>query len=170
MGSTYGTWLRGDARGWRARHRREHAEGDYRDPPPEGSYDELLERSRRLMKRKPVRLTPEQRRIACEAMGEALLRHEADIAELSMGAMHFHLVSRFVPVEADIRSPGIRIPGLQNIDALDDFEVHKRIARHFVGIGKRRSARALSDAGLVSRGGVWAVRGRCCRSEAARTR
>ena len=28
---TYGTWLRGDPRGWRARHHREHVDGDYRN-------------------------------------------------------------------------------------------------------------------------------------------
>lgn len=25
----YGSWLRGDPRGWRSRHHREHADGDY---------------------------------------------------------------------------------------------------------------------------------------------
>jgi len=31
-GNTYGTWLRGDARGWRARQNREHYEGDDKKP------------------------------------------------------------------------------------------------------------------------------------------
>jgi hypothetical protein len=30
----YGSWLRGDPRGWRARHHREHVDGDYKNPPP----------------------------------------------------------------------------------------------------------------------------------------
>ena len=50
---TYGTWLRGDARGWRARHHREHVDGDYRNPPPKGKYDALYQYSKSLMKRDP---------------------------------------------------------------------------------------------------------------------
>ena len=53
---TYGTWLRGDPRGWRARHHREHVEGDYRKPPPEGKYDALHEYAKSLMKRDPVKI------------------------------------------------------------------------------------------------------------------
>lgn len=53
---TYGTWLRGDPRGWRARHHREHVEGDYKNPPPRGKYDPLHEYSRSLMKRDAVRI------------------------------------------------------------------------------------------------------------------
>ena len=60
-GSTYGTWLRGDPRGWRSRDR-EHVDGDYKRPPPKGKYDELHEQSKRLMKRARVVLNPEQRR------------------------------------------------------------------------------------------------------------
>jgi len=55
-GNTYGTWLRGDARGWRARHHREHCEGDYKNPPPKGTYDKLYRRSKDLMPRDAVRL------------------------------------------------------------------------------------------------------------------
>lgn len=131
---------------------------DYRDPPPGGAYDELLARSGRLMKHKPVRLTRQHRRVACEEMVKALLDHSVEIAELSMGATHFHIVARFVGIGADIRSPGIRIPGLQSVEGLDDFEIHKQIARRLLGIAKKRSARELSDAGLVAPGGVWAVR------------
>jgi hypothetical protein len=53
---TYGTWLRGDPRGWRARHHREHVEGDYKNPPPKGRYAKLLAYSKSLMKRDTVRL------------------------------------------------------------------------------------------------------------------
>ena len=47
-GGTKGTWLRGDPRGWRARHHREHCEGDYKNPPPPGAHRELYELSKRL--------------------------------------------------------------------------------------------------------------------------
>jgi len=36
--TTYGAWLRGDPRGWRSRHHREHIQGDYRRPPSSGTY------------------------------------------------------------------------------------------------------------------------------------
>src|SRR4051812_22286516 len=48
-GSTYGTWLRGDPRGWRSRRHREHCEGDYKNPPPKGEFDEEFERSKELL-------------------------------------------------------------------------------------------------------------------------
>src|SRR5690349_5207107 len=41
---TYGTWLRGDPRGWRSRNHREHVDGDYKHPPSNGKYDPLLSR------------------------------------------------------------------------------------------------------------------------------
>src|SRR5256885_771098 len=53
---TYGSWLRGDPRGWRSRHHREHVEGDYKHLPPKGIYDELLEKSKALMKRDSVKI------------------------------------------------------------------------------------------------------------------
>ena len=59
--STYGTWLRGDPRGWRARHHREHVEGDYRNPPPPGTYAPMLAQSKKLMKRPAVHLPNEVR-------------------------------------------------------------------------------------------------------------
>ena len=35
--NTYGTWLRGDPRGWRERHHRKHVEGDYQTRPVPGT-------------------------------------------------------------------------------------------------------------------------------------
>ena len=51
--------MRGDRRGWRARHHREHCEGDYKNPPPEGKFDKLYELSKRLMKRDAVHVEAE---------------------------------------------------------------------------------------------------------------
>ena len=36
IGNTYGTWVRGDPKGFRTLHHREHIEGDYKHPPPPG--------------------------------------------------------------------------------------------------------------------------------------
>ena len=159
MGSTYGTWLRGDPRGWRARHHREHVEGDYKNPPPKGTYDELHEYSQRAMKRDAVFLDPPHRALACRAMAETLLHYEVELVELSAGAAHFHLIARFTP-RGLLERPSLKIPGLPKGKALDSHELLKRTARHFVGIAKKNSARALTDAGLVAPGGVWAVRGK----------
>ncbi len=131
-GSTYGAWLPGDPRGFRTRHHREHVEGDYKTPPPEGEYDWKHKRSMSLTKRDPVRLISKARRLARDAMAEALGVHGAKVAALAVGATHYHILARF-PED----NP-----------------------RHVVGLAKKRSARALSDAGLAARGGVWAVRSR----------
>src|SRR5271170_52478 len=56
MCNTYGTWVRGDSRGWRERHHRKHVDGDYKHPPKEGTFEELGARSRELMSRDPIRL------------------------------------------------------------------------------------------------------------------
>src|SRR5258706_3182865 len=72
MGHTYGTWLPGDPKGFRTRHHREHVEGDYKHPPPKGKYDELWNRSKDLMKRDPVYLTPIQRERATEEIIRSL--------------------------------------------------------------------------------------------------
>ncbi len=71
MFHTYGTWLPGDPKGFRTRHHRGHVEGDYKNPPPPGTYDELWKRSKHLMKRDPVWLTYEQRKlwaVRCECL------------------------------------------------------------------------------------------------------
>ncbi len=58
--TTYGAWLPGDVRGFRTRHHREHIEGDYKSPPPQGVYTERLHRSQALLKQPEVRLTAGQ--------------------------------------------------------------------------------------------------------------
>ena len=148
-GSTKGAWLRGDPRGWRARHHREHCEGDYRNPPPKGAHDVLYELSKRLTRRKIV-LTPEQRELACRVLAEALIYREVELIDLCVGAKHFHVLARFKSLDPDAR------PSETNRDP-----------RHLIGIAKKRSARALSKAGLISEGGVWALR---CRSLPIRDR
>lgn len=139
-GSTKGTWLRGDPRGWRARHHREHCEGDYKNPPPPGAYRELYELSKRLTKRKIV-LTPGQREFLCRAMAESLLYREVELIDLCIGAKHWHVLARFKSLDWRAR------PKEKNRDP-----------RHLMGLAKKRSARALSKAGLIDEGGVWAVR------------
>ncbi|CAA9396095.1 MAG: hypothetical protein AVDCRST_MAG64-1440 [uncultured Phycisphaerae bacterium] len=137
-GSTYGQWLRGDPRGWRARHGREHVDGDYKAPPPKGKYDALHAQSRRLMKRDRVTLTPAQRAAACRVIVESLLYHKVEVLAVAVSAKHWHVLARF--------------------HELGSILTTDRTARRLMGIAKKNSARALSDAGMVKPGGVWAVR------------
>ncbi len=132
-GNTYGTWLRGDPRGWRARHHREHVEGDYRKPPAPGTHERELAQSRQLMNREPVRLSREAAAVACARMAEALRFHLVMVEAMCVDDHHFHVL--------------VRCP---------DHDPRK-----WVGIAKKESARALSSAGLAKPGGVWAVRFRC---------
>lgn len=129
-GNTYGTWLRGDSRGWRSRHHREHCEGDYKNPPAHGTFDELHSRSRELLKREPVRLSPAARKVACAVFAESLHERGIDVVAVAIDDHHFHVLARFPD-----RSP-----------------------RRWIGLAKAKSARALSDAKLMPQGGVWAVR------------
>lgn len=89
-GSTYGQWVRGDPRGWRSRKHREHVEGDYRNPPPLGKYKKEFELSKQLMKRERVKLTPEQREIACRVMGDTLKKLGVELIDWCVRAKHFH--------------------------------------------------------------------------------
>src|SRR5207302_4736126 len=84
MGHTYGTWLPGDPKGFRTRHHRQHVEGDYRNPPPKGMYDELHDRSKRLMKRDPVYLTIEHRTLIARLLVESLQRRKVDVVIASV--------------------------------------------------------------------------------------
>ena len=143
-GSTYGSWLRGDPRGWRARRHREHVEGDYRNPPEAGTFDSLHERSKRLMKRPGVTLEWAARVVACEVMVRALRFHEVQVADFCVGARHWHALARFVPLDRE---------SWFIIEMEDDTD---RDPRRLMGIAKKESARELSRQKLAAPGGVWA--------------
>jgi hypothetical protein len=128
MGSTYGTWLRGDPRGWRSRHHREHVDGDYKDPPPPGTYDALYRRSKELMKQAEVYFTPEQRIIAGRAIIDQFFRLQVQVIAVSVDAVHLHLLAKFL---------------------LDDV-------RDKVGRAKKNASHAMHDAGYL--GEIWGKR------------
>ena len=56
-------------------------------------YDRLEEYSRRIMSSKPVVLTKDQRRVACNAMVEKLMDFGVRVIALSVGAGHYHIRS-----------------------------------------------------------------------------
>jgi len=96
---TYGAWLYGDPRGFRTRHHREHIEGDYRNPPPPGTYDEELQRSKSLMHQASVKLTSEWRKILGEAIRDRLLALGAEVIAVAMSATHAHVLAK-LPADA----------------------------------------------------------------------
>src|SRR6476660_443916 len=89
-GSTYGTWLRGDPRGWRSRRHREHCEGDYKNPPPKGAFDREFKQSKRAMKHEGVELSVAARKAACDAMVKALRVHGVEVLALCVGRTGWH--------------------------------------------------------------------------------
>lgn len=139
--NTKSTWLHGDARGFRTRHHREHIQGDYRHPPPPGTYDEKLHRSQTLLKDPPVVLTWEQCLLVCRTIAEALNFHNIWFANIAIGPKHFHLLAQFPPDRFTSTGRPILDP-----------------ARHFTGIAKKESARRLSALGLRAEGHTWGKR------------
>lgn len=165
MGNTYGTWLRGDDRGWRARHHREHVQGDYKHPPPPGQYEKQKQQSQSAMKRPPVHFTEAQRQIVCDALVEKLERDDVEVAACVVTSTHFHLVARFpnykhpTPESPGMVMPGFPMPGLVNQNrpqrgapSLDPAP------RHYLGRAKKHASHTLREQNLSTPGGAWATR------------
>jgi hypothetical protein len=148
-GCTYATWIRGDERGWRARHHREHVEGDYHNPPDPDAH--LAERTySRIHTDAPVRLSPEARCVACEELVATLIHQRIEVIACAVDDHHFHILAKFVlPPKPTGSNPWASGTRNQPIYAY---------IRHVVGLAKSRSARALSFHSFVPEGGTWAKR------------
>jgi hypothetical protein len=95
MGNTYGTWLRGDQRGWRERHHRGHVDGDYKSPPSIEFSQGVHRRSKMLMNRDPVHLEKRLRWIALVAIIGSLRGDDVELLVTSLDDHHLHLLGRF---------------------------------------------------------------------------
>lgn len=95
MGSTFGTWVQGDPRGWRERHHRKHVEGDYKHPPKKQDWEKLFRRSERLMRRDAIRLQWRLRWIALTQIVVTLKGDGIDVLVASLDDHHVHLLGRF---------------------------------------------------------------------------
>lgn len=127
----YGSWLRGDPRGWRSRHHREHVEGDYKRPPPSGQYGRLHDHSKSLMTREPVRLEYHLRDFVLCAMVERLDQDGIKVLIASLDSKHLHLLACF-----------------------PDQQI-----RHWIGRAKKNASHLVRQRGLrVKPGGLWAKR------------
>ncbi len=94
-GNTYGTWLRGDPRGWRARKHREHCEGDYKNPPSRGMYDDLLKLSRQRLECNPVLLDWNAIVVAGQSLVEKLIDKSVEVIAFSLDKRHYHILARY---------------------------------------------------------------------------
>lgn len=127
----YGSWLRGDPRGWRAVNHREHVEGDYHNPPAAGTFDRMFRLSKALMKRDPIVIGAELRAAVLAAIVEKLHSDQLQILVASVDSKHLHLLGRF----ADHRP------------------------REWVGRAKKHSSHLFRQGGLrTDVGGLWARR------------
>ncbi|MFA9477130.1 hypothetical protein ACERK3_02365 [Phycisphaerales bacterium AB-hyl4] len=156
MGNTYGTWLPGDPRGFRTRHHREHVEGDYKFPPPPGIYDDLFERSKQLLKRPTVYFPAELRPAVCRLFADTLRDdYKAEVVELSVGGIHYHLLARFVPVGMDpyehLENLGIKLTHARK-NVSDSKGAHTPKAPPRGGGGPRPGGRGLSARGRSTGG------------------
>jgi hypothetical protein len=95
MCNTYGTWLRGDRLGWRERHHRKHVDGNYKRPPRKGTFEDILKRSQDLMKRDPVHLDRELRRIALQRIVEVLQQDGVTVLVACLDGKHLHVLGQF---------------------------------------------------------------------------
>jgi hypothetical protein len=127
---TYGTWLRGDPRGWRARHHREHVDGDYKNPPPKGKYDTLFEYSKFLMKRDPVRIDRELRQFVLDALIDKLLENQIPVAVGSLDGIHGHLL----------------------------LQCRDHDPRYWIGLAKKNASHLVRQLNLLPPGGLWGKR------------
>jgi REP element-mobilizing transposase RayT len=127
---TYGTWLRGDPRGWRTRHHREHVDGDYKHPPAPGTWERLYGLSKRLMKRRAVRLDVALREFVLAAAVDKLCELEIPVVAGSMTRDHLHVL-----VQCPDHNP-----------------------REWLGRAKKHASHLVRREGLLPKGGIWQVR------------
>jgi hypothetical protein len=116
MFSTFGSWIRGDRRGFRDHDHRMHCRGDYKNPPKPSAFGGLRSWVLRNMHKEPVRLSlPLQRRVSALLVEEFLSR---DVNLLCLAVMpdHVHGLGQF------------------------DFDTAEKL----VGLAKARSSEAIS--------------------------
>jgi hypothetical protein len=140
MCHTYGTWLPGDAKGFRARHHRRHVDGDYKSPPPAGIFDGLHRASQNLMKRDAVQLSVAQRTRAVVEIVRSFAKWKIELKIVGIDAIHMHVLAR----------------------------VPDHNPRHWMGLAKKESSAYMKRDGLAPVGGLWAVRSECLPVEDAR--
>jgi len=98
----YGNWLPGDPRGFRTRHHKQHIEGDYKNPPPKGLYEELHRSSKKSMKQTKVNLSSGHQIIVGNAFLETFKFLNTPVLAIAVHATHVHLQVQFDPKQVRI--------------------------------------------------------------------
>ena len=104
--TTYGAWLYGDPRGFRTRHHREHIEGDYKNPPPPGTFAHGEQRSRDSLKQPPVVIPPNLRQVVGLAIKERLTGLGALLIAIAVARQHAHILVK-MPMRQRRAWPGV---------------------------------------------------------------
>jgi len=128
--TTYGAWLSGDSRGFRTRNHREHIEGDYKKPPPEGQYKKLERHSRESLKLPPVILPSPLREVVGRALRDRMTDLGAQVIGVAVGGQHAHILAK----------------------------LPKRQVRNWIGITKRHAWFTLRERGWSSK--LWGKGGK----------
>jgi hypothetical protein len=152
VGSTYGTWLKGDPRGFRTRKAKQYVDGDYRNPPPAGVFAPMFEQSKASLKYPPVKLSKRQRQTLCNAMIERFVSDQVEVIALAVASNHFHLLARFPVLSADEQvslSKGLIADG------------RDPSPRYYLTQARRSASLELSSRKLKDDGPVWAARPKC---------
>ncbi len=152
VGGTYGTWLRGDPRGYRTWQHQNHIDGDYKNPPPDGVYAPIFEYSKKQLKHPPTKLTKLQCQVLCHAMIERLLADDCEPIALAIEINHFHLLARFRHMEMSERDH-------QRQAIIHDGR--DPAPRYHLGRARQAGTFALTQQHLKPQGPVWGRRPSC---------
>ena len=153
VATCYGTWLRGDPRGWRSYKHREHVDGDYKNPPPPGAHALEFRRSKQTLKHDPVTLDRRARVLVRDALVDRLRDFDTEVVVLAAAKTHAHAVVRFVNrgVRGAVEVPGL-VPGNALADGRDP------VPRHVFGVACKHASHLLREPDAKRPGPVWAKR------------
>ena len=91
IATAYGQWLRGDPRGWRERHHRQHVPGDYKNPPPDSKFRRsLYAYSESLLKHAPQFFHSDDRPFIGETIRGTFEFQKTRAEVISTGGEHIH--------------------------------------------------------------------------------
>ena len=137
---------RGDPRGWRARHHREHCEGDYKHRPDPDLHRAKYELSKELMTRNPVRLSDDLRDIVCDALSQKLIEYECDPIVIAIGSKQGHVLPRFPSYDSRIKTGIAKQHATINLKAhCSAVGIDLRLKRGEGIWGKRSKAEPIKD-------------------------
>ena len=153
VATCYGTWLKGDPRGWRSYKHRVHVEGDYRNPPPPDAYRLEFRRSKQRLRYDPMLFTPPVRAIVRDALVDRLRDQGTEVVALAVAKTHAHAVVRFV--NRGVRG-AVPVRGLVPQNSLADGR--DPVPRHVFGVARKHASHVLRELDRKRPGPAWAKR------------